>query len=232
MFKIDWVCRGDLSFNKVQHLYNPWNEGKPVKIGRDGQEIQPSVGEELARLFSEDKTVELTPILRKSKEAARKHRNKTSVAKSGPLGGRHRVVSAGGRGRGRESGHRGWGGDRGRGGQRRPRYDGGGDRRYDQDDRRGGDRVRADHHDDNVITIFVQYRDRSPLDYYRGSDSRDYNDYLRSLAGHSSYHAPAYPHHYPPPARHYQGPVVYGRPAYSGYDERSRDYDRSVVSGW
>ena len=30
-------CRGDLSFQKVQHLYNPWNEGKPVKIGRDGQ---------------------------------------------------------------------------------------------------------------------------------------------------------------------------------------------------
>ena len=29
--------RKDLSFNKTQHLYNPWNEGKPVKIGRDGQ---------------------------------------------------------------------------------------------------------------------------------------------------------------------------------------------------
>ena len=32
----------DLSFQKVQHLYNPWNEGKPIKIGRDGQEIEPS----------------------------------------------------------------------------------------------------------------------------------------------------------------------------------------------
>ena len=37
VFHLDWICRGDLSFQKVQHLYNPWNEGKPVKIGRDGQ---------------------------------------------------------------------------------------------------------------------------------------------------------------------------------------------------
>jgi YT521-B-like domain len=32
----------ELSFQKVQHLTNPWNEGKPIKIGRDGQEIEPS----------------------------------------------------------------------------------------------------------------------------------------------------------------------------------------------
>ena len=55
----------------MQHLYNPWNEGKPVKIGRDGQEIQPRVGEELCRQFKEDSAVDMTPILRKSKEAAR-----------------------------------------------------------------------------------------------------------------------------------------------------------------
>ena len=32
-----FLLRRDLSFTKTQHLYNPWNEGKPVKIGRDGQ---------------------------------------------------------------------------------------------------------------------------------------------------------------------------------------------------
>ena len=32
----------DLSFQKVGHLHNPWNDNKPVKIGRDGQEIEPS----------------------------------------------------------------------------------------------------------------------------------------------------------------------------------------------
>ena len=49
------------------------------------------VGEELGRLFSEDKSVDLTPILRKSKEAARKHRAKSGIIKSGPLGGQHKV---------------------------------------------------------------------------------------------------------------------------------------------
>ena len=24
-------------------MVNPWNEGKPIKIGRDGQEIEPSI---------------------------------------------------------------------------------------------------------------------------------------------------------------------------------------------
>ena len=76
---------------QVQHLYNPWNEGKPVKIGRDGQEIEPRVAEELCRLFPQvilvlkpiiihdhhhiltlqDPSVDMTPILRRSKEAAR-----------------------------------------------------------------------------------------------------------------------------------------------------------------
>jgi len=213
VFKIDWVCKGDLNFNKVQHLYNPWNEGKPVKIGRDGQEIQPAVGEELGRLFTEDKTVDLTPILRKSKEAARKHRTKTGGSKSGPLGGRNRVVRGGLRGRGREAG-RGRGGDRGR---RRPVYDnvGGGGKYPRYEDKRGPPR----------------YRERSG-DRYR--ETRDYSDYLRSIAGpppHSSHYAYGHgPQYAPPPARYYEGQSVSaGHYERSLYDyERSRSYDRSV----
>ncbi|GBP19843.1 YTH domain-containing protein 1 [Eumeta japonica] len=72
VFKVDWICRKELPFSSTLHLYNPWNEGKPVKIGRDGQEIEPKVAEELCRLFSEDEGIEMTPILRKSKEASKK----------------------------------------------------------------------------------------------------------------------------------------------------------------
>ncbi|XP_034831521.1 YTH domain-containing protein 1 [Maniola hyperantus] len=72
VFKVDWICRKELSFNNTLHLYNPWNEGKPVKIGRDGQEIEPKVAEELCRLFPEDEGIEMTPILRKSKESSKK----------------------------------------------------------------------------------------------------------------------------------------------------------------
>ncbi|XP_022835342.1 YTH domain-containing protein 1-like [Spodoptera litura] len=72
VFKVDWICRKELPFSSTLHLYNPWNEGKPVKIGRDGQEIEPKVAEELCRLFPEDEGIEMTPILRKSKEASKK----------------------------------------------------------------------------------------------------------------------------------------------------------------
>ncbi|XP_015171044.1 PREDICTED: YTH domain-containing protein 1 [Polistes dominula] len=71
VFKVDWVCRKELPFTTTMHLYNPWNDGKQVKIGRDGQEIEPRVAEELCRLFPEDEGIEMTPILRKSKEAAK-----------------------------------------------------------------------------------------------------------------------------------------------------------------
>lgn len=76
VIELDWICRKELSFNATLHLHNSWNEGKPVKIGRDGQEIEPKIGGELCRLFPEDEQIELTPILKKSKETARVMREK------------------------------------------------------------------------------------------------------------------------------------------------------------
>lgn len=81
VFKIDWICKKDLTFQKVQHLHNPWNENKPVKIGRDGQEIEPSVAEELCRLFPVDQEIDMTPILRRSKESARRQRSRPESEK-------------------------------------------------------------------------------------------------------------------------------------------------------
>merc|ERR1711881_765576 len=82
VFKIDWVCRKDVPFPKTQHLHNPWNDNKPVKIGRDGQEIEPSIAEELCRLFTVDDGIDMTPILRKSKESARKQRSRPESERS------------------------------------------------------------------------------------------------------------------------------------------------------
>jgi len=215
VFKIDWICTGDLSFQKVQHLYNPWNEGKPVKIGRDGQEIQPKVGEELCRKFAEDKSVDITPILRKSKEAARsEQRAKGGMAKSGPIGGLTRVAR-GGRGRA------GQGGDGGRGRKRS---------RYEDDGYSGGSRGKFGRYSDRSNE---RYRDRSPADRFRGQGltGREYSDYLRSLASHAPPQGYQYAHHYLPPPRYYDGPALpppYPDRAGYGHDERSRSYDRSV----
>ncbi|XP_037720181.1 YTH domain-containing protein 1 [Drosophila subpulchrella] len=107
VIELDWICRKELSFNATLHLHNTWNEGKPVKIGRDGQEIEPKIGGELCRLFPEDEQIELTPILKKSKETARVMREKgihviykppRSLSSRGHGGG-------GGRGGGRGASH-------------------------------------------------------------------------------------------------------------------------------
>merc|ERR1739844_882931 len=82
VFKIDWICKKDLTFQKVGHLHNPWNDNKPVKIGRDGQEIEPSIAENICRLFVPDTAIDMTPILRRSKESARRQRSRPESERS------------------------------------------------------------------------------------------------------------------------------------------------------
>ncbi|XP_023232201.1 YTH domain-containing protein 1-like [Centruroides sculpturatus] len=72
------LARRELPFTKTQHLYNPWNEGKQVKIGRDGQEVEPKVGEELCRLFPVDENIDLVSILHRIKRNKVRHSSRTT----------------------------------------------------------------------------------------------------------------------------------------------------------
>ncbi|XP_010885905.1 YTH domain-containing protein 1 isoform X2 [Esox lucius] len=71
VFKIDWICRRELPFTKTAHLSNPWNENKPVKIGRDGQEIEPECGMQLCLLFPQDETIDLYQVIHKMRHKRR-----------------------------------------------------------------------------------------------------------------------------------------------------------------
>ncbi|TRY92680.1 hypothetical protein DNTS_025233 [Danionella cerebrum] len=73
VFKIDWICRRDLPFTKTPHLANPWNEHKPVKIGRDGQEIEPECGTQLCLLFPPDESIDLYQLIHKMRHKRRMH---------------------------------------------------------------------------------------------------------------------------------------------------------------
>lgn len=68
VFKIDWLCRRELPFLKTAHLSNPWNDHKPVKIGRDGQEIQPKIGAQLCALFPLDESVDVHHVARRVRQ--------------------------------------------------------------------------------------------------------------------------------------------------------------------
>ncbi|XP_069486608.1 YTH domain-containing protein 1 isoform X6 [Ambystoma mexicanum] len=71
VFKIDWICRRELPFTKSSHLSNPWNESKPVKIGRDGQEIENGCGTQLCLLFPPDESIDLYPVIHKLRHKRR-----------------------------------------------------------------------------------------------------------------------------------------------------------------
>ncbi|CAF1085586.1 unnamed protein product [Rotaria sordida] len=64
---IDWITCRSLPFSKTSHLFNSWNENKPVKIGRDGQEVEPRCAEALCRLFPSDPTIDIMSIAMKAK---------------------------------------------------------------------------------------------------------------------------------------------------------------------
>lgn len=52
-FDIQWIRKIDLNFQDVAHLKNSYNENKPIKVGRDGQEIEPNAGTLLCEVFEQ-----------------------------------------------------------------------------------------------------------------------------------------------------------------------------------
>ncbi|XP_066149706.1 YTH domain-containing protein 1-like isoform X2 [Euwallacea fornicatus] len=50
---ISWIFNSTLNKNNTRHLLNPYNSGKPIYEGCDGQIIKTDIGEELLRIYSE-----------------------------------------------------------------------------------------------------------------------------------------------------------------------------------
>uniref|UniRef100_A0A8C5N2A5 3'-5' RNA helicase YTHDC2 n=1 Tax=Leptobrachium leishanense TaxID=445787 RepID=A0A8C5N2A5_9ANUR len=51
VFKVDWIKKESLPFQYTHNLLNPWNDNKKIQISRDGQELEPQVGEQLLQLW-------------------------------------------------------------------------------------------------------------------------------------------------------------------------------------
>lgn len=51
VFKVEWIRKESIPFQFAHHLLNPWNDNKKVQMSRDGQELEPQVGEQLLQLW-------------------------------------------------------------------------------------------------------------------------------------------------------------------------------------
>ena len=67
-FDIEWIRRYNLPFQDTEGLYNPLNEGKPVKICRDGQDLPNELGERLIQLMEDAAEAHGIPRPRKPSE--------------------------------------------------------------------------------------------------------------------------------------------------------------------
>jgi hypothetical protein len=43
-FRVEWLSKTEVDFCHVGHLKNPYNEGLPVLVGKDGQEMEEECG--------------------------------------------------------------------------------------------------------------------------------------------------------------------------------------------
>lgn len=46
-FRVRWLSQSEIGFWHVGHLKNPLNEGKPVHVAKDGQEIPAGIGQKM-----------------------------------------------------------------------------------------------------------------------------------------------------------------------------------------
>ena len=174
-------------------------------------EIFPGVAEELCRNFPQDENIDMTPILRRSKEAARRQRAKPddervrAIPTSKPLAG----MQFGG-------------------GPPRPRPELTRKRRFPEEDYYSGSRPKMPRGQMGRPPPVSRYATAGSST--RSGSGRSYEEYLRN-ARPSGY---GYPPHYPAPPQPRGG--YEGRGGYDGYgyDVRSgpqhdrRSYDRSV----
>ncbi|KAM9167671.1 3'-5' RNA helicase YTHDC2 isoform 2-T2 [Mergus octosetaceus] len=62
IFKVEWIRKESIPFQFAHHLLNPWNDNKKVQISRDGQELEPQVGEQLLQLWDRIPLAEKTQL--------------------------------------------------------------------------------------------------------------------------------------------------------------------------
>ncbi|KAJ0844847.1 putative transcription factor C3H family [Helianthus annuus] len=102
-FCVRWLKLCELSFHKTRHLRNPYNENLPVKISRDCQELEPSIGEQLASLLYLEPDSELMAVslAAESKREEEKEEEEESEEEDDSYEQGFGMAAQGGRGRGR-----------------------------------------------------------------------------------------------------------------------------------
>lgn len=80
VFRLEWLCTKELAFHDTHELYNPYNGNKPVKVARDGQQVESKIGKKLCKLFPHDSKKRLLKSITLLKQQT-SQRKKSNVKK-------------------------------------------------------------------------------------------------------------------------------------------------------
>lgn len=87
VFRLEWLCTKELNFNETRDLYNIFNNNKPVKVARDGQQVEPKVGRKLCTLFPKDSKKRLLACVETLKIQSRQRKQLLKESTYYPLDG-------------------------------------------------------------------------------------------------------------------------------------------------
>ena len=77
--RLEWLCSRELSFAETSDLYNPFNSNKPIKVARDGQQVEPKVGKRLCSLFPRDSKKRLLACVETLKKQTRQRKQMIAI---------------------------------------------------------------------------------------------------------------------------------------------------------
>ncbi|RDD42242.1 YTH domain-containing protein 1 [Trichoplax sp. H2] len=82
ILQIQWLNRSELPFSSCR-FRNSYNDNRPVKASRDGQEIDPDVAKELCKMFKHDPGISLSTLYSLVKTCSDRRRRKVDLFRLG-----------------------------------------------------------------------------------------------------------------------------------------------------
>jgi hypothetical protein len=65
LFYLEWICQKEVQFHKCHGMHNSYNENLPIKVSRDGQELEQAVAYKLCKILDQGTEYDVNDLINK-----------------------------------------------------------------------------------------------------------------------------------------------------------------------